>query len=265
MHSRAELARDFRRLGVRAGDTVMLHASIRAVGDVTGGPDQIHLALKDALTAEGTLIMYASCPRYFDEVGRGNLSPAEEVEVLEKLPIFDPYTARAQRENGALVELFRTYPGTRVNAHVARFAVWGRHAGWLIADQPWNYAFGRGSLLERFVTLDGRILLLGCDHDNVTFLHYAEHIVDVPGKRVARFKVPVSEGGVRVWRDMEEFDTADGGHPCWREGCFARIVDGYLAAARNAGCLVGDAPSYLLPARDLLDCALPELTRLALA
>jgi aminoglycoside 3-N-acetyltransferase len=263
VHSRAELADGFRRLGVAAGDIVMLHASVRAVGEVAGGPDQIHLALKDALTADGTLIMYASCPQYVDEVGRGNLTPEQEHEVLDKLPTFDPYTARSQRENGALVELFRSYSGTRVNPHVARFAVWGKQADRLIEGQPWNYAFGHGSLLERFVILDGKILLLGCDHDAVTFLHYAEHIVEVPGKRAARFKVPVEENGARVWREMEEFDTADGAHAAWPAGCFARIVDGYLAKTRNAGGLVGHAPSVLLPARELLDYALPELTRLA--
>src|SRR4051794_34679622 len=64
MHSRQELADAFRALGVGAGDTVMLHASIRAAGPIAGGPDEIHLALKDALTPDGTLIMYASCPAY---------------------------------------------------------------------------------------------------------------------------------------------------------------------------------------------------------
>jgi aminoglycoside 3-N-acetyltransferase len=59
MHSRQQLADDFRGLGVAAGDTIMLHASVRAVGEVAGGPDQIHLALKDALTDAGTLMMYA--------------------------------------------------------------------------------------------------------------------------------------------------------------------------------------------------------------
>jgi aminoglycoside 3-N-acetyltransferase len=48
------------------GDTLMVHASARAVGDVAGGPDQIDLALKDAVTARGTLVMYASCPRYYE-------------------------------------------------------------------------------------------------------------------------------------------------------------------------------------------------------
>lgn len=57
MHSRQELANGFGALGIAPGDTVMVHASVRAVGEVAGGPDQIHLALKDVLTSDGTLMM----------------------------------------------------------------------------------------------------------------------------------------------------------------------------------------------------------------
>jgi aminoglycoside 3-N-acetyltransferase len=264
MYSREELADGFRALGVAPADTVMLHASVRAVGEVAGGPDQIHLALKDALTEEGTLMMYASCPAYYDEVGRGHLSPAQEKELLDKLPPFDAITARAQRDNGALVELFRTSPGSIVNAHVARFVAWGRHATFLLSEQPWNYPFGRGSALERFAALGGRILLLGCDHDSVTFLHYAEHIVDIPGKRVARFRVPVLERGVRVWRDMEEFDTSDSGaHPNWPDRFFARIIDGYLARLPDSGGPVGDARCELIDAPGLLGFALEVMRAVA--
>src|SRR5215212_8405353 len=115
MYSRSELAASFHNLGVRAGDTVMLHASVRAVGEVAGGPDEIHLALKDAVTPEGTILMYAGCPRYYDEVGRGNLTAAEEAEVLDKLPPFDAETARSARDHGVLVEFLRTYQDSRVN------------------------------------------------------------------------------------------------------------------------------------------------------
>lgn len=264
MYSRQQLAADFRALGVAPGDVVMVHASVRAVGDIAGGPDQIHLALKDALTPDGTLIMYAGCPRYYDEVGRGNLSPEAEVEVLDKLPAFDADTARADQSNGTLVEFLRSYPGSRVNQHVARFVVWGKHADFLISRQPWSYAFGHDSALDRFVELNGKILLLGADHDTVTFLHYAEHIVDIPGKRVARFKVPIAENGVRVWRDMEEFNTAgDGVHPNWPDQFFTEITDGYLAQTANHGGTIGDAKSYLMSARGLLDFALPIMIDVA--
>ena len=241
----------------------MVHASLRAVGKIAGGPDQVHLAVKDVITDRGTMFMYASCPDYVDDVGRGNLTADEETEVLEKLPAFDPLTARSARDNGALVELFRTYPGTRVNEHVARFAVWGEHTDHLLSGQPWDFAFGRGSLLERFVELDGKILLLGSDHDSVTFLHYAEHIVDIPDKRIVRFKVPVLENGARVWRDMAEVDTSRGAHASWPDRFFAVLVDGYLAKTSNRGGRVGGAESFLLSARGLLSYALSEMKAVA--
>lgn len=265
MHSRQRLSADLRSLGIAPGDVVMAHASVRAVGEVAGGPDEIHLAIKDALTAEGTLLMYAGCPRYVDEVGRGNLSLAEEAEILEKLPPFDPDTARSARDHGILVEFLRTSPDARVNRHVARFVAWGQASSYLFSSQPWNYPFGHDSALDRLVALDGRILLLGSDHDTVTFLHYVEHIADIPGKRVARFKVPIIEGGVRVWRETEEFDTSgDGVHANWPDRFFARIVDGFLSASQNPGGPVGDAWCHLLPVRGLLQFARPIMERVAL-
>jgi aminoglycoside 3-N-acetyltransferase len=264
VYSRSQLAQDFRTLGIAPGDTVMVHASVRAVGPVAGGPDQIHLALKDALTERGTLMMYASCPDYYDEVGRGRLSPDEEREILEKLPAFDPLTARSARDNGTLVEFLRTWPDTLVNHHVCRFAAWGQHAGHLLRGQPWSYAFGRGSALERFMELDGRILLLGCDHDTVTFLHYTEHVADFPGKRVARYVVPVLEDGVRVWREMEEFDTSgEGVHPNWPDRFFARIADAWLARNGTPGGRVGDAECALLESRSLHEFAAAAMKAVA--
>jgi aminoglycoside 3-N-acetyltransferase len=258
--SREALARDFRALGVLPGDTVMVHASVRAVGEIAGGPDQIHLAIKDTLTERGTLMMYASCPEYVDEVGRGVHPGSKEREILEKLPPFDARTARSARDNGALVELFRTYPDSLVNDHVARFVVWGAHAHYLLSEQPWDFAFGTGSALDRFVQLDGKILLIGCDHDNVTFLHYAEHILDVPGRRIAVFEVPVLENGVRVWKEMKEIDTSGhGAHPSWPDRFFAQLVNGYLAKTHNRGSRVGHAHSFLLDAKGLLAFALEQM------
>ena len=264
MYSIEELANDFRKLGIAAGDTVMLHASVRAVGEVAGGPDAIHLALKSALTPEGTLMMYASCPRFYDEVGRGNLTTEQERELLEKLPAFDPLTARSDRDNGILVEFLRTFPGSHVNHHVARFVCWGKQTGHLFESQPWNYAFGADSALERFLLLDGKIVLLGSDHDAVTFLHYVEHVVDIPGKRVARYQVPVMEDGCRVWRAMEEFDTSgDGVHANWPDRFFAKTVDSFLAKTENNGALVGKAVTHIISARELLDFALPTMEAVA--
>ena len=264
MFSRAELADEFRRLGVAAGDTVMVHASVRAIGPIAGGPDQIHLALKDALTSTGTIMMYASCPDGYDDVGRGVYPGSVERALLDKMPPFDPQTARAARDNGTLVEFFRTFPGSMVNQHVARFVVWGAHARHLISTQPWDFPFGRESALERFVELNGKILLIGCDHDNVTFLHYAEHILDAPGLRIVTVEVPWLENGERVWKEVKEVDTSGAGaHPNWPDRFFATIVNRYLSRTQNRGGRVGHAHCFLFDAKGLLDLALQEMRAVA--
>lgn len=61
--------------------------------------------------------------------------------------------------------------------------MWGRQARYLISEQPWDFAFGRGSALDRFHEIGGKILLIGCDHDTVTFLHLSPS----HGYAVARF------------------------------------------------------------------------------
>jgi aminoglycoside 3-N-acetyltransferase len=258
MWSREELARDFRALGVVDGDVVMLHASVRSVGEVAGGPDQIHLALRDALGPAGTLMMYVGCPSYYDDVGRGILSAGQEKEVLEKHPPFDPLTARSARSHGILVEFFRTFPGTLVSNHVARFAAAGGRAADLLAAHPWNFPYGAGSPLDRFRKAGGRILLLGSDHDEVTFLHHVEHTAEFPHKRIVRYRVPCEEHGRVVWRDVEEVNTAaDGAHANWPHRFFARIVDAFLESTGNRGGRVGNSSSYLIAAGELYDFAVP--------
>ena len=262
MHSRAQLTDDFKRLGVRTGDTVMLHASVRAVGPIAGGPDQIHLALQDATGDSGTVLMYLSCPRYYDEVGRGDLTKEEEAHVLERLPPFDPLTARAAQDNGVLAEFFRTWPGTIVNHHVARFAVRGARARFLVAPQPWDFPFGYGSLLDRFVQLDGTIALVGSDHDNVTFLHYVEHVADFPDKRVVTFKTPVAGPSGTEWHEAREIDTNDA-HQNWPSRFFSTIVDRFLRETGNRGGCVGRAQAHLIRARELAAFAAPLMQEVA--
>ena len=254
MWSRHELVLDFQALGVREGDIVMLHASVRSVGEVAGGPDQIHLALRDALGERGTLLMYIGCPSYYDDVGRGVLTPEQEREVLDKHPPFDALTVRAARSHGILAEFFRSYPGTVVNGHVTRFGAAGALAAELTAAHPWNFPYGADSPLDRFRKRDGRILLLGSDHDEVTFLHHVEHMVDFPDKQITRFRVPCASGGTIVWRDVEEIDS-NLAHANWPERFFSRIVDGYLERAGNRGGRVGNATAYLIPAQELYDFA----------
>ncbi len=268
-YDRARLFADLRRIGLRPGATVMLHASARAIGRVDGGADEIHRAVEDAAAPGGTVMMYVGCGAGFDDVGRGIHTPAQEAELLANLPAFDPRIARANPDFGVLAELFRSSPGTVCSMSVGgRMAARGPRARWLVADQPWNYAYGRDSPLHKLFETGGKVLLLGSDHDQVTLLHYAEHIADFPEKRVARYKVPVVRDGARIWVDCEEFDTSGRGvHANWPERFFARIVDDFIARHRDTPFCsrgrVGGAESVLMDATRLVAHAVPIMERQA--
>ncbi len=58
MITKSRMIEDFIALGVRPGQVVMLHASVKAVGWVVGGPDVVLNALREVLGPEGTLMIY---------------------------------------------------------------------------------------------------------------------------------------------------------------------------------------------------------------
>ena len=98
----------------------------------------------------------------------------------------------------------------------------------------------------------------------IASLHYVEHVANIPGKRIARYQVPVMENGCPVWRPMEEFDTSgDGVHPNWPDRFFAKIVDTLLRKTGNNGGRVGEALTFTLSACKLFDFALPLMEAVA--
>jgi aminoglycoside 3-N-acetyltransferase len=74
--------------------------------------------------------------------------------------------------------------------------------------------------------------------------------------------VPVIEHGRRVWRWMEEFDTAEPCHARWPQDAFRQITDAFLAQEGNAGGRIGDAASVLLDAQPLMTFAVAFLASL---
>lgn len=264
MNHLASLTRDFKQLGIIPGMTLMLHASVRAVGPVIGGPDIILEALLNALDDEGTLMMYLGCPDGYDDIGRGSLPQEFESACVEHLPAFDPQLTRANRSFGALAEFFRTTPGVRCSANPgARMGAIGEQTDFLLAKHPLDYGYGPGSPLDKLCQLEGELLLLGSDPDQITLLHFAEHLAPLPVKRIVRYRTPLNINGSRVLRPTEEFDTSRGVLD-WPEPYFATIFADYLAdggSCRQGN--IGQADAWMVPAQDLVNYAIKHMLRTA--
>ena len=86
-----------------------------------------------------------------------------------------------------------------------------------------------------------------------------DHIAPIKEKRIKRFKVPVLKDSQRMWIDVEEFDTSLGIRQ-WPDRFFATIVERYFQEYGIHSKKVGQADSYLIDARSLVDFAVSIFT-----
>ena len=263
MYTKVQLLAQSRELGLSSGDSVMVHASLRAVGRMLGGPDVLIDALTETVGPAGTMMMYVGCEQPFDDVGRGCFTAEEEAFILDYCPSFDPMTARASRAFGALAELFRTRPGVICSRNPgARMAALGAKADWLTRDHPLNYGMGGGSPLEKLCESGGKVLLVGSDPDEVTLLHYAENLAPIARKKTVRIKLPLPVDGKRTWIEIEECNSSIGIRD-WPERFFAYIVQAFLQTPSVRTARLGDAVTHSLDAKALVEFAIPIMVETA--
>ena len=193
-------------LGVKNGQTIMVHTSLSSLGFVCGGPQIIIEALLETVGEEGTIMMPAQSWK--------NLDPStgvhwEEPEVWwpiirENWPAYHK-DITPTNTMGAVAEMFRKWPGTLRSDHPARsVAANGKHAQYLTADHDLSNIFGEGSPIGKLYELDAFVLLIGVGYDKNTSLHLADVRATYPGKHNSTEFSAVIENGERVWK---QYDT----------------------------------------------------------
>ena len=245
------LAGDLRHLGVRPGDTVMVHASLRAIGRGEPGgrveADVVVDAIDRALGPEGTWLMVLGAS---EAHGR-----------------FEALTTPVLEEVGTLAEVFRRRPGTIVTPHPeGRFGARGASAGALLADPPWHDYYGRGSALERLCAWGGKVVRMGASPETTTVLHYAEQRLTLPGlRRVTRTPLVRTDDGGAMRVMVQTLDDENGVVDWPGEDYFATILRDYLAARIGSEAVqrgqVGGADSVRIDANDLVGFGVEWMTR----
>lgn len=257
--TRGRLVGDLAALGVCAGDTLMFHTSLSALGYVTGGPVTVVAALREAVGEHGTLLAYS---------GWNDAPPCDFVDwppawrdtVRAEHPPYEPGSSEGTHDNGRLPEALRHTPGAVRTAHPDSFVALGARAAELTAEGPWDDPYGTHGPLGRLVARGGRVLLLGAPLDTLTLLHHAESVAQAPGKRYLDYEVPVLDGkGERVWRHYWDIDTEDEAFDYSRadipedEWPFTVIARDALASGIGVSGRVGAGESHLFDAAQLVE------------
>lgn len=249
--TRSSLAADLRAIGLAPGDAVLVHAALRRLGPIAGGPDGIVDALLDVIGPTGTILAYCDWQMLDEE--------RDDPALRHHLPPFDPQRSRATRDNGFWPELLRTTPGARRSGNPgASFAALGGRAEWFTADHALDYGYGPRSPLGRLVEARGKVLMLGAPLDTMTLLHHAEHLADIAGKRIRRHEAPIRVDGETVWRSFEEFDTSDPPDGL-ADDYMAEVVEAFLATGQGRRGVIGRAGSVLVEAAPIVAFAIDWL------
>ncbi|MFB7331595.1 aminoglycoside N(3)-acetyltransferase [Streptomyces adustus] len=239
--TRDTVATEVRALGVRPGETLLLHSSLSSLGWVCGGAVAVVQGLLDALGPDGTLVVPTQSGDLSDPaLWSGPPVPREWWETIRaSMPVYDPATTPS-RGVGVIPETVRTWPGAVRSAHPhTSFAALGPRAAAVTADHAPDCRLGEHSPLARLEALGARVLLLGAGYHTCTSFHLAEYRIPSPRVRVGR-------PGPAGWEELTEVSiTSDRfdelGHDFERD---RPVVRGRVGAADARLFPVADAAAY---------------------
>ncbi|WP_055698054.1 aminoglycoside N(3)-acetyltransferase [Streptomyces silaceus] len=239
--TRASLAAELLELGVRPGETLLVHTSLSALGWVSGGAVALVQALLDALGPDGTLVVPTHTGDNSEpSVWRDPPVPESWWPVLRAtMPAYDPLTSPSFGV-GVVPEAVRTWPGALRSAHPqASFAALGPAAATITAGHARGSSFGERSPLAHLEKAGARVLLLGAGYDSCTAFHLAQY--RVPGPETENSFAAMTSRG-REWRTVREPAT-----PSDRFGELGAAFERDTEVVRG---LVGAAESRLFPLAD---------------
>ena len=233
-HSKKQLRDDLAGLGIRPGDTLLMHSSFKSLGGVEDGAAGFYEALLDLLGGAGTMVVPTLSYR----------------DVTREAPDFDARTTPSCV--GYLTEFFRTcVPGVRRSLHATHSCcAWGRCRDEMVAGHELDATpVGAHSPFRKLPEAGGKILILGSHPDHNTSMHGVEETVEpmrfIDFDHVLTYRIADMDGHV-IERPSyrHHFERPDG---VYRQ-CYARILDLLEDGEARRGRVL-EADCWLLDAR----------------
>jgi aminoglycoside 3-N-acetyltransferase len=249
--NRDRLAADLQSLGLRRGQDLLVHCSLRRIGQIDGGAATLLDAIRDVGGPEATVVVptqttlnsltssaFLAATAGLDAEGRARFVAA--------MPGFDP-ASTPSAGMGAFAEYVRTHPAARRSPHPqASFAAIGPGARACSAVHDLECHFGERSPLAWLYAADAAILLLGVGYAVCTAFHLAEYRLPGPPPR-RLYHCFTLDRGKRVAHEFADVDLDDGDF-----AVLGAELDSTPVPRRGQ---VGSATCRLVPLRAAVDFA----------
>ena len=231
MYTKKDIIDQLIALGVPKDKPVLVHSSLRAVGEVEGRADGLIDALKEHICAEGGLLCIPT--HTWANLGK------------EGVITLDMYA-------GTCIGTLPDIAAGRADAHRSdhpthSMAVFGEGAAEFVAgEEKMTTPAHPDSCYGKIYARGGYILLVGVGHNRNTYLHCVEEMLDVPN-RLGELREVTVKG-----KDGKIDHRYSCGHHAEGIGDVSARFPNYEPAFRYHGCIadgyIGDAPTQLCSA-----------------
>jgi len=229
IYTKQHLLEQLEQSGLLPTDTVFIHSSMKAMGQVEGGADTVIDALMEYF-APGLLAL-----------------PTHSWDVLPKTQaLFDPAVQPACV--GILPNIFRKRPGVVRSLHPSHsVAAFGKDAAqYTSGEENNNTPCARNGCMGKLIDRDAKIMFLGCPLSKNTFIHGVEEWNDVPDRLSASpVKVQIKKGDELLEREVHyhhvSFMHDLSQHYIKLEPVLLETGVAYVTRLGDARCVVADA------------------------
>ena len=118
--TKADIVAGLQEIGLKEGDTVIVHTSLSSIGYVCGGAQTVIEALIEVVGEDGTIMMPTQSWKNLDpEAGvHWEVSEQDWDTIRENWPAYDKKITPTNTM-GAVAEMFRSWPGASRSDHPA--------------------------------------------------------------------------------------------------------------------------------------------------
>lgn len=235
MHTYDELKEDLIKMELKSTDSIMIHSSMKAIGEVVGGADTVIDVLMD----------------YFSQ-GLVMMPTHTWAQMSNEYNIFDPETEPGCV--GILPNLFMKREGVVRSLHPTHsIAAYGAVAGeYVKGEEKANTPCPPTGCFGRLRDIDAKILLVGVNHVKNTYIHSVEESYNVPERFTERqcvFKVKLSDGS---YKDVPMYRHYNSKTAHISES-YQKLYQAFLETGAAKEVVFGDAKCILCEARKIYE------------
>ena len=177
--SKDNLLELFTNLGIKKGDDVMVHSSMKALGPLINGPlDVIDALIESVDINKGTILMPSHSGQLTDPSEWTNPPlPEEQIDVVKNS--IEPFNKKTTpvRGRGLIAETFLSYPEVQRSDHpLNSVSALGIKSRLYTTDHDFDEPEGLDSPIGKLYKNKGKVIGIGVSVNSFTVIHLAEYI-----------------------------------------------------------------------------------------